>query len=75
MAKWRIVLDDGYCVYERLFVSRSGYFSIADIFAIIEANTDLKRMLPAKEGNQQSHRTTKRKPKRSVKLLLTRPKE
>ena len=44
---WKITVFDGYVAHGMNFKSRSGYYSIADIFAIIEANTDLKRLPPA----------------------------
>ena len=44
MCKYVIGINDGFTYSEETYTSKSGYFSIADIVAIIEANTDLKRV-------------------------------
>lgn len=43
MFTYTITVHDGYRGYTRKLKSKSGYFSIEDIFSIISANTDLRR--------------------------------
>ena len=44
--KYKISICDEFATVEHKFTSKSGYYSICDIFAIISANSDLKRVIP-----------------------------
>ncbi len=69
MRNWKITVYDGYAVSEHEMVSKSGYYSIADIFAIIEANTDLKRQPPkymSKESQNDSPAAPVEQPKTEI---------
>ena len=55
---WRVTVFDGFTASTMEFTSRSGYYSIADVFAILQANTDFKRKPPAIFMKRQSRRTT-----------------
>jgi hypothetical protein len=43
--KYKISISDEFTTAEKKFVSKSGYYSISDLFAIISAETDLKRVI------------------------------
>jgi hypothetical protein len=63
---YKVSVSDGFTDAELKFSSLSGYFSVCDIFAIIEANTDLRRVLPKK---------LKKKRKRNKPADPTQPRE